>query len=177
MRETGPVYVIYSCVPNNIFHNPSNLLFAHSRALCVVGAPAATSIRATVACPLKGVEASSSKRASPYAATQKAVIGGKSSINKSAAKRRKGPPAHLIARLSRKTSIPKGASAYGSIQEVSGRENTDADTKSMSGVKKTRRKKRPLTQEERIRMKRKAARERREKMKEEDKVSFYRATL
>lgn len=150
------------------------------RKAAAVGGGTVSSPRTTISAKkssLKGVEASSSKRASPYAATQKAVIGGKSSINKSAAKRRKGPPAHLIARLSRKTSIPKGASAYGSIQEVSGRENTDADTKSMSGVKKTRRKKRPLTQEERIRMKRKAARERREKMKEEDKVSFYRATL
>ena len=108
----------------------------------------------------------SNKPVSPYAASPRALVGDKSaSAKKPSGKKAKGPPARLIARLSRKTSVPKGASAYGALPDSGKRPQLAG-----SGSKRGRRKKKALTQEEALRQKRKAAKERREKMKEEDKV-------
>jgi hypothetical protein len=113
-------------------------------------------------------KAGGNKPASPYAAPPRALGREKpGSAKKPGAKKTKGPPARLIARLSRKTSVPKGASAYGALPE-SGK--LPQPTGSLG--KRGPRKKKAPTQDEILRQKRKAAKERREKMKEEDKVGL-----
>ena len=107
------------------------------------------------------------KPASPYAASTPAL-----SMERPAAKKTRGPPASLIARLSRKTSIPKGASAYGSLPKADRESSTRSQPVGSIKRGRKKKKKKPPTQEEILKQKRKAAKARREKMKEEDKVGF-----